>query len=151
VNFSFDGMNDVRSGPADCNQQDHPKRRHCMNIRLLTLALMLIAPTLAVSQQKQHVITEHTEHAQGRGCVRPARQKGCFVLHDIRGRRYWDLSFTGDNRPDIYTHIWFEGIGYPHDAHCNQGRPVHVSTWKVLPGACSRPSEHNAPSPAKPQ
>lgn len=119
-----------------------------MNIRLLiALAVTLLTPKFALSQFPP------TEHAEGSGCVRPAEKKGCYVLHDIRGRRYWDLTFNGDNKPDLYTHIQFEGIGYTHDAHCNQGRPVHVSSWKILPGECSRPasSEPKASPPSKPQ
>ena len=87
-----------------------------------------------------------TEHVQATGCVRPAKQEGCMTLHDIRQHRFYDLSFDpkGD-KPDIYTHISFEGIGYSHDAHCSTGRPVHVSSWKKLPGECSRPSENSKP------
>lgn len=123
-----------------------------MKIRLLSLAITLLAANVALSQETSPP-TEHTEHAQGRGCVRPARKAGCFVLHDIGQRRYWDLTFDGDDRPELYTHIWFEGIGYSHDGHCSQGNPVHVSSWKILPGECSRPttSEPKAPSNPKPQ
>jgi hypothetical protein len=123
-----------------------------MHIRLLALAILLFASSVALSQQPSTPPSQ-TEHAQGRGCVRPARKEGCYVLHDIGRRRYWDLNFTGDSKPGLYTHIWFEGIGYPHDAHCDQGRPVHVSSWKVLPGECSRPAatQPKAPSPSNPQ
>ncbi len=123
-----------------------------MNIRLLTSAIILLASSAGLSQQPSSTPSQ-TEHAQGRGCVRPASQEGCYVLHDIKQRRYWDLNFAGDSKPGLYTHIWFEGIGYPHDAHCNQGRPVHVTSWKLLPGECSRPvtSEPKAPSPSSPQ
>jgi hypothetical protein len=118
-----------------------------MNIRSLTLGVALLVTNVAWSQQPV------TVHAQGSGCVRPATKEACFVLHDIRNRRYWDLTFDGENRPGLYTHIWFEGIGYTHDAHCNQGRPVHVTSWKVLPGECSKPtaSESKAPSQSNPQ
>jgi hypothetical protein len=119
-----------------------------MNIRLLTLAVTLLASNVALSQQASAPPTERTEHAQGRGCVRPAQKEGCYVLHDLRQRRYWDLNFTGNSRPRPYTHIWFEGVGYSHDAHCSQGNPVRVSTWKILPGECSRPSKSGPQAPS---
>jgi len=121
-----------------------------VNIRLLTLVVTLLASNVVMSQQPSAGASQ-TEHAQGRGCVRPGKEEGCFVLHDIKQHRYWDLTFAGDSKPDLYTHIWFEGIGYPHDAHCSQGRPVHVSSWKPLPGECSKPatSEPKAPSNSK--
>lgn len=124
-----------------------------MNIRLFALAITLLASNVALTQETTTPPPSQTEHAQGRGCVHPGNKKGCFVLHDIRQHRYWDLTFTGDNRPDLYTHIWFEGIGYPHDAHCAQGRPVHVTTWKIVSGECSKPTapESNTPPQSHPQ
>ena len=106
-----------------------------MKTRLLTLVAVLLASSTLLSQQS------NTEHVQGRGCVRPGNKEGCFVLHDIKRHRYYDLSFdTAGSKPDLYTHISFEGIGYTHDAYCSQGRPVHVSSWKSLPGECSKPA-----------
>lgn len=126
------------------------KNLSCKNIRLLTLAVMtitLLASDCALSQQPR------TEHAEGSGCVRPGKKKGCFVVHDLKQRAYWDLTFPRDNRPELYTHISFEGIGYQYDAQCSEGRPVHVSSWKILPGECSRPapSEPKSPAPSQPQ
>jgi hypothetical protein len=111
-------------------------------MRLLLLACVLIAANLAFGQQSRtHTSKSHTIHAQGKGCVRPGKEEGCFVVHDIKHRRLYDLSFEAtDSKPDLYTAIWFEGIGYPHDAHCSKGRPVHVSHWKPLPGECSKPA-----------
>jgi len=82
-----------------------------------------------------------TTHAQGKGCVRPGKQDGCFVLHDIKRHRYYSLTFDSTpNKPDLYTAITFEGIGFPHDSHCGEGQLVHVHDWKPLPGQCSKPS-----------
>lgn len=113
-----------------------------MNIRLLTLFITLLAASTLWSQQSNsNTAPSETEHAQGRGCVRPGKQEGCFVLHDIKRHRYYDLSFAAsDTKPDLYTYISFEGIGFPHDAHCRQGRPVHVTSWKLLEGECSKPA-----------
>ena len=111
-----------------------------MLLTLVTNALLISRPLLGL-QSETNTPTSHTAHIQARGCVRPARVEGCFVLHDIKRHRYYDLSFgPADSKPDLYTHISFEGIGYPHDAHCNQGRPVHVSSWKALPGECTKPA-----------
>lgn len=81
-----------------------------------------------------------TSYAKGKGCVRPGKQNGCIVLHDIKQHRYYALSFDSTpNKPDLYTAITFEGIGYPHDSHCGEGQPVHVHEWKPLPLECSKP------------
>jgi hypothetical protein len=92
-----------------------------------------------------------TSYAQGKGCVRPGKQDGCVVLHDIKQHRYYALSFdSSPNKPDLYTAITFEGIGYPHDSHCAEGQPVHVHEWKPLAGSCSKPaSATKKPSNAK--
>jgi hypothetical protein len=82
-----------------------------------------------------------TTHARGRGCVRQGKEEGCFILHDIKQHRYYDLSFDSTpNKPDLNTAISFEGIGYQHDTRCSQGHPVHVHDWKPLPGKCSQPA-----------
>lgn len=111
-----------------------------MGTRFLVLATILVASTSLLGQQSTgNAGTSHTAHVEGRGCIRPAEKEGCFVLHDIKRHRYYDLSFdAAGTKPDLYAHIWFEGIGYSHDAHCSQGRPVHVSSWKPLPGECSK-------------
>lgn len=116
-----------------------------MGIRLLALATILVASTSLLGQQStSKPPTSHTAHVEGRGCVRPGKQEGCFVLHDIKRHRYYDLSFEpAGSKPDLYTHISFEGIGYAHDAHCSQGNPVHVSSWKPLPGECSKPARES--------
>lgn len=113
----------------------------------MNMILMLVANVLLISrpvlgqQSNANTPTSHTAHIQARGCVRPGRVEGCFVLHDIKRHRFYDLSFDpAGSKPDLYTHIWFEGLGYPHDAHCGQGSPVHVSSWKPLPGECARPA-----------
>lgn len=113
-----------------------------MNIRLLALTTILVASaSLSGQQTTSRAGTSHTAYAEGRGCVRPGKKDGCFVLHDIKRHRYYDLSFEpAGSKPDLYTHIWFEGIAYSHDAYCSQGNPVHVSSWKLLPGQCSKPA-----------
>jgi hypothetical protein len=113
-----------------------------VNTLLMVVAnALLISSPLLCQQSKTNTPISHTAHIQARGCVRPGRVEGCFVLHDIKRHRYYDLSFhPAGSKPDLYTHISFEGIGYPHDAHCNQGRPVHVSAWKPLPGECAKPA-----------
>jgi len=109
---------------------------------ILTLCAPVLMFCSALAQQpSSSPPTSHTGHAQARGCVHPGKEEGCFVLHDIKRRRYYDLTFEpSGSKPDLYTHIWFEGVEYPHDAHCSQGRPVHVQSWKVLPGECSKPA-----------
>lgn len=118
-----------------------------MQKRPLTFLMVLLISSPLLSQQSGSPPTSHTEHVQARGCVRPAQQEGCLVLHDIKQRRLYDLSFSSTaEKPELYTHISFEGIVYPHDAHCSQGRPVHVSSWKKLPGECSKPASANSKS-----
>jgi hypothetical protein len=112
-----------------------------MNRTTLVLSELLLLSGLSFAQQPAgNTPTSHTEHVQARGCVRPGKEEGCFVLHDIKRHRFYDLTFesTG-SKPDLYTHISLEGVGYPHDAHCSRGRPVHVDSWKALPGECSKP------------
>jgi hypothetical protein len=113
-----------------------------VNRRSLLLTCVLLAGSPVFGQQSgTHTGKSHTIHVQGKGCVRPGKEEGCFVVHDIKQHRLYDLSFGAtDNKPDLYTAIWFEGIGYPHEAHCSKGRAVHVSHWKSLPGECSKPS-----------
>lgn len=113
----------------------------------MAVLLLLFASGALLGQQSQapkaHVkgSTPHTIHAKGNGCVRPGKQDGCYVLHDIKQHRYYDLTFDSTpNKPDLFTAISFEGIGYHHDAHCSQGQPVHVHEWKPLPGKCSQPA-----------
>lgn len=109
-----------------------------MKARLVAATVLLACGTLLGQQPSNK---SHTEHVRTRGCVRPGKEEGCFVLHDIKRHRYYDLNFdAAGSTPEPYTHISFEGIGYAHDAHCSQGRPVHVSSWKKLPGECSRPA-----------
>lgn len=116
-----------------------------MKKRLKTLAVALLVSSQVSLAQKTGSYKPHTVHAQGSGCVRPAKEEGCFVLHDIKAHRYYDVSF-GASKPEPYTAIWFEGIGYHHDAHCKQGQPVHVSHWKPLPGKCSQPDSSQSKS-----
>jgi len=122
-----------------------------VKIQLCILTAVLAASVQAIGQQSSRAgvrtkgSAAHTIHVQGRGCVRPAKQEGCVVLHDIKAHRYYDVSFPTDTKPDLYTAIWFEGIGYHHDAHCSQGQPVHVSHWKPIAGKCSQPSSASSP------
>jgi hypothetical protein len=112
-----------------------------MKTRLVAAAVVLACGPLLGQQSSSKPDMSHTEHVQTRGCVRPGKEEGCFVLHDIKRHLYYDLNFdAAGSTPELYTHISFEGIGYAHDAHCSQGRPVHVSSWKKLPGECSRPA-----------
>ena len=109
-------------------------------VMFVLCATTLISGTAVAQQPSGGPPTSHTGHAQARGCVHPGKEEGCFVLHDIKRRRYYDLTFEpSGSKPDLYTHISFEGVEYPHDAHCSQGRPVHVHSWKILPGECSKP------------
>lgn len=107
------------------------------------IAIVLLGASPLFSQQSNpDAQKSHSTHVQTRGCVHPGKQAGCFVLHDIKQHHYYDLTFDSTGaKPDLYTHIWFEGIGYPHDAHCSEGRPVHVHSWKPLPGKCAQPDD----------
>ena len=125
-----------------------------VNKQLRVLAAVIAAVVQVLGQQSSSAgvrtkgSAAHTIHVQGRGCVRPAKQEGCFVVHDIRAHRYYDVSFDAvGTTPNPYTAIWFEGIGYHHDALCSQGQPVHVSHWKPLAQKCSQPA--NASSTTK--
>jgi len=112
---------------------------------IFLMGLLISSPLL--SQQSRPL---PTKLIQARGCVqptKPTKREGCLVLHDIRQNRLYDLSFSPTaDRPELYTHISFEGIAFAHDAQCSQGRPVHVRSWKKLPGECSRPASANPPS-----
>jgi hypothetical protein len=116
------------------------KRSPVKALFMILTNVLLILSSVVSQQSNTSPPISHTAHLQARGCVRPGRVKGCFVLHDIKRHRYYDLSFQPASPPTPYTHIWFEGIGYPHDAHCSQGRPVHVVAWKPLPGKCAKPA-----------
>ena len=109
---------------------------------IFLMGLLMSSPLLS---QESRPLPTKLIHA--RGCVHPTKQEGCLVLHDIRQNRLYDLSFSPTaERPGLYTHISFEGIGFAHDAQCSQGRPVHVSSWKKLPGVCARPASANSKS-----
>lgn len=80
-----------------------------------------------------------TQHIKGKGCLRPGRQTGCFVVNDIKAHRKYNVFFGGKDQPELYTAFSFEGVGYPHVSHCNQGQKIQVSEWKPLPGTCEKP------------
>ncbi len=117
-----------------------------MNKRLVTLILVLLAAVQLPAQQpsKSDQTTQgtasRTKHIQGKGCLKPGRQTGCLVVNDIKAHRKYNVFFDGKDQPELYTAISFEGIGYPHIAHCNQGQKVQVTDWKPLPEKCSQPS-----------
>jgi hypothetical protein len=111
---------------------------------LTTLALALLVTT-PLSGQTMDTYKLHMAHVQGRGCVHPvkeghpAREEACFLLHEIKTHRYYNLYFDG-TEPEPDTAIWFEEVGYSHEAGCKQGQPVHVSHWKPMPGKCPKPA-----------
>lgn len=116
------------------------KQRISISVLTLLVAGMMLGVRSGAAQAG-------TTHAQGKGCVRPGKQADCFSLHDIKKHRYYTLSFdSSPNKPDLYTAISFEGIGYPHDSHCGEGQPVHVHDWKPLPGKCSQPAASKPPA-----
>lgn len=138
----FAALDTQVAGRARSNRNRTRKDIHIVNtlLRFVATGLFLISPLFS-QQSKTGMQNLHITQVQARGCVRPGNEGGCFVLHDIKRNRYYDLTFgSAGGKPDLYSHIWFEGIGYYHDSHCSQGRPVHVSSWKILPGQCTRPA-----------
>lgn len=110
-------------------------------IGISVLMVLAVGMVLGVQSDAAQAGPSATAYAQGKGCVRPGKQAGCITLHDIKQHRYYNLSFdSSPNKPDLYTAISFEGIGYSHDSHCGEGQPVHVHEWKPLPGKCSQPA-----------
>jgi len=116
-----------------------------MNKRLATLMVVVLTAVQLPAQQpsKSDQTTKgpspRTHHIQGKGCLRPGRQQGCLVVNDIKAHRKYNVFFDGKEQPELYTAISFEGIGYSHLAHCNQGQKVQVTDWKALPEKCSQP------------
>src|SRR5579872_5888874 len=95
-----------------------------MKTRLVAATIALACSTVLGQQTSSKTGMSHTEHVQTRGCVRPGKEEGCFVLHDIKRHRYYDLTFdAAGSTPDLYTHIWFEGIGYAHVLIVVKGAP----------------------------
>ncbi len=116
-----------------------------MNQLLATLIVVLLASVQMPAQQpskSSQTTTGSTKHIEGKGCLKPGRQKGCLVVNDIKAHRKYNVFFDGKAQPELYTAISFEGIGYQHASHCNQGQKVQVADWKPLPEKCSQP---NAP------
>ncbi len=117
-----------------------------MNIRLATLVLTLLTSLSMLAQQSSSTAkpnsetTPRTEHIEGKGCLKPGRQNGCFIVNDIKAHRKYNVFFDGKSQPDMYTAISFEGIGYQHVSHCSQGQKVQITDWKPLPGECSKPT-----------
>ena len=124
-----------------------------MNIRIATLVITLLTSLPMLAQQSSSTAkansqtTARTEHIEGKGCLKPGRQDGCFIVNDIKAHRKYNVFFDGKSQPDMYTAISFEGIGYQHVSHCSQGQKVQITDWKPQPGECSKP---NAPQ-GKPQ
>ena len=118
-----------------------------MKISLATLVVTLVTSFPMLAQQSSstakanpNTTAAKTEHIEGRGCIKPGRQHGCFVVNDIQAHRKYNVFFDVKNRPDMYTAISFEGIGYQHVSHCSQGQKVQVTEWEPLPGECSKPN-----------
>jgi len=116
-----------------------------MNKNLLALMLVVLIATQTRAQQSTQSkqassgTTASTQHIEGKGCVKPGRQSGCLVVNDIKAHRKYNVFFDGKEPPELYTAIQFEGIGYSHASHCNQGQKVQVVDWKPLPEACEKP------------
>lgn len=109
-------------------------------VTLLTSLPMLAQQSSSTAKANSETTAAKTEHIEGKGCVKPGRQKGCFVVNDIKAHRKYNVFFDGKSQPDMYTAISFEGIGYQHVSHCSQGQKVQVTEWKPLPGECSKPN-----------
>ena len=117
-----------------------------MKISLATLVVTLLASFPMLAQQSSstakanpNTTAAKTEHIEGRGCIKPGRQHGCFVVNDIKAHRKYNVFFDGKNQPDMYTAISFEGIGYQHVSHCSQGQKVRLQS--------GNPCRENARSP----
>ena len=114
------------------------------NLLALTLVVLIAGQTRAQQssqpKQKSTGTTASTQHIEGKGCVKPGRQTGCLVVNDIKAHRKFNVFFDGKEQPELYTAIQFEGIGYSHVSHCNQGQKVQVADWKPLPEVCEKPA-----------
>lgn len=117
-----------------------------MNKNLLVVILVVLtAPQMRAQKSSQSkdastATTASTQHIDGKGCLKPGRQTGCLVVNDIKAHRKYNVFFDGKEQPELYTAIQFEGIGYSHASHCNQGQKVQVVDWKPLPETCEKPS-----------
>jgi|GEM_PF-2758130 len=116
-----------------------------MNKNLFAFVLVMLAAAQIWAQQSTQptqqdtATTASTQHIEGKGCVKPGRQTGCLVVNDIKAHRKYNVFFDGKEQPELYTAIQFEGIGYSHVSHCNQGQKVQVVDWKALPEKCEKP------------
>lgn len=110
-------------------------------IPVLLASLQLSAQQSSTSNQANTGAAPSTHHIEGKGCLKPGRQNGCLVVNDIKAHRKYNLFFDGKNQPELNTAISFEGIGYQHVSHCNQGQKVQVTDWKALPGNCPQPDD----------
>ena len=122
------------------------------------IALMLVIAWLPVPSAAQQTPDQtikgsapHTEHITGKGCVQPGKLKNCVMVNDIKAHRKYDVFFKADNKPEMYTAVEFEGIGYHQHSHCNDGQPVQVVNWKPAEGECTKPAtppaKKTAPAP----
>jgi hypothetical protein len=117
-----------------------------MNKNLFALVLVAFAGAQIWAQQSSQpkqqgtATTASTQHIEGKGCVKPGQQTGCLVVNDIKAHRKYNVFFDGKEQPELYTAIQFEGIGYSHVSHCNQGQKVQVADWKPLPEVCEKPA-----------
>ena len=84
-----------------------------MNICLATLSLTLLTSLPMLAQQSSstaktnpETTAAETEHIEGRGCLKPGRQNGCFIVNDIKAHRKYNVFFDGKRQPDMYTAIF---------------------------------------------
>ncbi len=114
-----------------------------MHKRLATLIVVVLASLQLSAQQssqsEQTSAGSTTQHIRGTGCVKPARQKDCLIVNDIKAHRKYNVFFVGKAQPELYTAISFEGVGYPHVSHCQQGQKVQILDWQPLTETCEKP------------
>jgi len=125
----------------------------CLTALLLIISLLLL-PSAAQQSSNEGVVkgsAPHTEHITGKGCVQPGKSKNCVMLSDIKAHRKYDLFFKPDNKPDMYTAVEFEGIGYHQHSHCQDGQPLQVVNWKPGEGECTKPATPSSKAAPKSQ
>lgn len=76
-------------------------------VTLLTSLPMLAQQSSSTAKTNPETTAAKTEHIEGRGCVKPGRQNGCFIVNDIKAHRKYNVFFDGKSQPDMYTAIFF--------------------------------------------
>ena len=113
-------------------------------VTLLTSLPMLAQQSSSTGKANSETTAAKTEHIEGKGCVKPGRQNGCFIVNDIKAHRKYNVFFDGKSQPDMYTAISFEGTPQAISGDLWFQRPAAlcVASGQTSPNHCEEWARH---------